>query len=44
MEMMFLRDGEIARQWLDGDPGSRELPDLLEAADFGVRFFAPLVT
>ena len=44
MEMMFLQDGEITRQLLDGDPGNREVPDLLEAADFGVCFFTPLVT
>jgi len=44
MEMMFLKDSEIARQWLAGDPRSREVFTLQEAIEFGSRFFVPLVS
>ena len=38
MEMMYLRDGEIAHQWHSGDPGNRECFTLQEAVEFGARF------
>lgn len=44
MEMMFLRDGEVARQWLADDPDNREVFTLQEAVEFGGRFFAPLLS
>ena len=44
MEMMFLRDGKIAQQWLADDPDNREVFTLQEAVEFGGRFFAPLVS
>lgn len=44
LEMMFLRDGEIARQWLGGDAANREIFTLPEAVDFAARFFVPLVS
>jgi len=44
MEMMFLRDSEIAQQWLADDPGNREVFTLQEAVEFGSRFFVPLVS
>lgn len=43
LEMMFLKSGEIARQWLMEDPDKREVFTLEEAVEFGDRFFAPLV-
>jgi hypothetical protein len=43
-EMMFLRDGETARQWLADDPKNREVFTLQEAVEFGDRFFTPLVS
>jgi hypothetical protein len=44
MEMMFLRDGETARQWLAEEPETREVFTLQEAVEFGGRFFSPLVS
>lgn len=44
MQMMFLRDSEIARQWLADDPDNREVFTLQEAVEFGGRFFVPLVS
>lgn len=44
MEMIFLRDGEIAGQWLADDPDNREVFTLQEAVEFGGRFFAPLLS
>ncbi len=44
LEMMFLRDGAIARQWLAGDAANREVFTLPEAVDFAARFFVPLVS
>lgn len=44
MEMMFLRDSEIARQWLADDPDNREVFTLQEAVEFGGRFFVPLLS
>lgn len=43
MEMMFLRDGNIAENWLAEDPGNREIFTLDEAVEFGARFFVPLM-
>ena len=43
MEMMFLRDGETARQWLEADPDNREIFTLQEAVEFGDRFFTRLL-
>jgi len=43
MEMMFLRDGNIAENWLTEDPGNREIFTLDEAVEFGARFFVPLM-
>jgi hypothetical protein len=43
MEMMFLRDGNIAENWLTEDPGNREIFTLDEAIEFGARFFVPLM-
>jgi hypothetical protein len=42
--MMFLRDSEIARQWLADDPKNREVFTLQEAVEIGDRFFTPLVS
>jgi len=43
MEMMFLRDGRVAEEWLSADPGNREVFTLAEAVEFGARFFVPLM-
>ncbi|MHB1215770.1 MAG: organomercurial lyase [Thiobacillus sp.] len=43
MEMMFLRDSTIARQWLKADSGNRETFTLVEAVEFADRFFVPLL-
>lgn len=43
MEMMFLKDGEVAEQWLAEDQGNREVFTLQEAVEFGSRFFMPLM-
>ena len=43
MEMMFLKDAETARNWLEADPDNREIFTLQEAVDFGARFFTPLL-
>jgi hypothetical protein len=42
-EMIFLRDEDIARQWLDDDPENREIFTLPESVTFAARFFVPLV-
>lgn len=39
LEMMFLRDGDIAQQWLRDDLGNREIFTLPEAVEFAGRFF-----
>jgi hypothetical protein len=44
MEMMFLRDGEVARQWLADDSGNREIFTLPEAVEFAGRLFVPLIS
>ena len=43
MEMMFLKDAETARNWLEADPNNREIFTLQEAVEFGARFFSPLL-
>jgi alkylmercury lyase len=43
MEMMFLKDGEVAKTWLAADQGNRETFTLQEAVDFGAQFFVPLM-
>ena len=44
MEMMFLKDGQVAEEWLAADQGNREIFTLAEAVEFGARFFVPLMT
>ena len=44
MEMMFLRDGDVARRWLREDSGNREIFTLPEAVEFAGRFFLPLMS
>lgn len=44
MEMMFLRDREIAEQWLSENPQDREIFTLEQAVEFGARFFTPLMS
>jgi len=44
LEMMFLKDKEVARQWLANDPSVREVFALQDAVEFGGRFFAPLAS
>ena len=44
MEMMFLRDGDVARQWLGEDSANREIFTLPEAVEFAGRFFVPLIS
>jgi hypothetical protein len=43
LEMMFLKNGSIARQWLAENPDNREVFKLDEAVEFGDRFFSPLL-
>ncbi|MHB8666319.1 MAG: organomercurial lyase [Burkholderiales bacterium] len=43
-QMMFLRDGKVARQWLGDDSGSREIFTLPEAIEFADRLFVPLMS
>ncbi len=42
-EMIFLKDKNIAQQWLQADSSGREIFTLDEAIIFGSRFFMPLV-
>jgi hypothetical protein len=42
LEMVFLRDGEVAAQWQGLDAENISLFTLDEAVDFGARFFLPL--
>jgi len=44
LEMMYLRDGGIARQWLAADDENREVFALPEAVELASRFFVPLVS
>lgn len=43
-EMMFLKDEQIADQWLAEDQANREVFTLQEAVEFGARFFVPLMS
>jgi mercuric reductase len=44
MEMIFLKDGKIARQWLADDAENREIFALPMAVEFAGRFFVPLMS
>lgn len=44
MEMIFMRDSSVSRQWLADDPANREVFTLPEAVEFAARFFVPLVS
>ncbi len=44
MEMIFLRDQEIAGQWLADHAAEREIFTLAEAVQLASRFFVPLMT
>jgi len=44
MDMIFLLDSTIAKQWLAEDPANREIFTLQEAVEFGARFFMPLMS
>jgi mercuric reductase len=43
MEMIFLRDGEVAEQWLAADPENREIFTLPDSVTFAAQFFVPLM-
>ncbi|MCW8962807.1 MAG: alkylmercury lyase family protein [Gammaproteobacteria bacterium] len=42
MEMMFLKNEAVAREWLDESPDTREIFDLPSAVAFAAGFFVPL--
>ena len=42
MEMMFLANEDVARQWLAESPETREIFDLSSAVEFAAGFFVPL--
>lgn len=42
MEMMFLANEEVARNWLAESPDTREIFDLRSAVEFAAGFFVPL--
>ena len=42
LEMMFLANEDIAKQWLAESPDTREIFDLQTAVEFAVAFFVPL--
>jgi mercuric reductase len=42
MEMMFLANETVAREWLAESPDTREVFDLPSAVDFAAGFFVPL--
>jgi len=42
MEMMFLANEAVAREWLAESPDTREIFDLPSAIDFATGFFVPL--
>lgn len=44
LQMLFLRDDEIARQWAADAPQTREVFTLLDAVELASRFFVPLVS
>jgi mercuric reductase len=43
MEMIFLRDGGVAEQWLAEAPENREIFTLPESVEFASEFFVPLM-
>jgi mercuric reductase len=43
MEMVFLRDEAAAKEWSGGDRESHTVLTVEDAAEFGARFFTPLV-
>ncbi|MBE0623221.1 MAG: hypothetical protein IH606_00285 [Burkholderiales bacterium] len=43
-QMIFLRDGNIARQWLAADASNREIFTLPQALEFAERLFVPLMS
>ncbi len=43
MDMIFLKDADIAKKWLNAEPESREIFTLNEAIEFADRFFSPLL-
>jgi hypothetical protein len=42
MEMMFLANESVAREWVSESPETREIFDLPSAVDFAAAFFVPL--
>lgn len=44
LEMMYLKNEDVARKWLMGDAGNREIFTLSEAMAFSSRFFLPLMS
>jgi mercuric reductase len=42
MEMMFLANKSVAREWLAESPETREIFDLTSAVEFAAGFFVPL--
>lgn len=44
MDMIFLKDKEIAEQWLADDSANREIFSLKDAVEFSARFFVPLMS
>jgi mercuric reductase len=42
MEMMFLANESLAREWLAESPETREIFDLPSAVEFAAGFFVPL--
>ena len=42
MEMIFLADEKVAREWLAESPETREIFDLASAVEFAAGFFVPL--
>jgi mercuric reductase len=43
MEMMFLANEKVAREWLADSPETREIFNLTSAVEFAAGFFVPLV-
>lgn len=44
MDMIFLKDTDVAKKWLSDDLQGREIFTLTEAVQFSSRFFVPLLT
>ncbi|MCW8935530.1 MAG: alkylmercury lyase family protein [Gammaproteobacteria bacterium] len=43
MDMIFLKDTEVAKKWLSDDVNGREIFSLTDAVEFSSRFFVPLL-